>query len=70
MWFRTEGMARTLPARFVPQRRTGGSSTSSTVGGTLGIYKVARDGSLTKTGSVTGLRAFDGINGMQGLAVA
>jgi 6-phosphogluconolactonase (cycloisomerase 2 family) len=39
-------------------------------GGTLGIYKVARDGGLTKTGSVTGLPAFDGVNGMQGLAVA
>ena len=39
-------------------------------GGTLGIYKVASDGSLTKTGSVTGLRAFDDINGMQGLVVA
>jgi 6-phosphogluconolactonase (cycloisomerase 2 family) len=39
-------------------------------GGTLGIYEVASDGSLTKTGSVTGLRAFDGINGMQGLVVA
>ena len=39
-------------------------------GGTLGIYRVASDGSLTKTGSVAGLRAFDGVNGMQGLAVA
>ena len=39
-------------------------------GGTLGIYKVDEDGSLTKTGSVTGLRAFDGSNGMQGLVVA
>jgi 6-phosphogluconolactonase (cycloisomerase 2 family) len=39
-------------------------------GGTLGIYAVGRDGSLTKTGSVTGLRAFDGVNGMQGIAVA
>ena len=39
-------------------------------GGTLGIYKVARDGALTKTGSVSGLPAFDGVNGMQGIAVA
>jgi 6-phosphogluconolactonase (cycloisomerase 2 family) len=39
-------------------------------GGTLGIYEVGPDGSLTKTGSVTGLRAFDGINGMQGIVVA
>jgi 6-phosphogluconolactonase (cycloisomerase 2 family) len=39
-------------------------------GGTIGIYRVASDGSVTKTGTVTGLRAFDGVNGMQGLAVA
>ena len=39
-------------------------------GGSLGIYHVAADGSLTQTGSVTGLRVFDGTNGMQGLAVA
>ena len=39
-------------------------------GGTVGIYEVGEDGSLTKTGSVIGLRAFDGINGMQGIVVA
>lgn len=39
-------------------------------GGSVGIYRVAADGSLEQTGSVTGLRAFDGVNGMEGIVVA
>jgi 6-phosphogluconolactonase (cycloisomerase 2 family) len=37
--------------------------------GTLGIYAVGADGLLTRSGTVTGLPAFDGHDGMQGLAV-
>jgi DNA-binding beta-propeller fold protein YncE len=40
------------------------------VSGTLGIFAVGRDGALTHTGTVTGLPAFDGANGMEGLVVS
>jgi 6-phosphogluconolactonase (cycloisomerase 2 family) len=37
--------------------------------GTLGIYATGRDGSLTRRGTVTGLPAFNGSSGMEGLVV-
>jgi 6-phosphogluconolactonase (cycloisomerase 2 family) len=37
--------------------------------GDLGVYAVAPDGTLTQTETVGGLPAFDGVNGMEGIAV-
>jgi 6-phosphogluconolactonase (cycloisomerase 2 family) len=39
------------------------------VAGDLGVYAVASDGTLTRTSTVHGLPAFDGSNGMEGIAV-
>jgi 6-phosphogluconolactonase (cycloisomerase 2 family) len=39
------------------------------VAGDLGVYAVASDGTLTRIGTVHGLPAFDGLNGMEGIAV-
>jgi 6-phosphogluconolactonase (cycloisomerase 2 family) len=38
--------------------------------GDLGVYAVAPDGTLTETSTVHGLPAFNGFNGMEGIAVA
>ena len=38
--------------------------------GDLGVYAVAPDGTLTQTGTVGGLPAFNGSNGMEGIAVS
>ena len=37
--------------------------------GDLGVYAVASDGTLTRITTVHGLPAFDGVNGMEGIAV-
>jgi hypothetical protein len=38
--------------------------------GDLGVYCVGEDGMLTRSRTVTGLPAFNGSNGMQGIAVS
>jgi 6-phosphogluconolactonase (cycloisomerase 2 family) len=38
--------------------------------GDLGVYDVASDGTLTRTATVDGLPAFNGSNGMEGIAVS
>ena len=37
--------------------------------GDLGVYAVAPDGTLTHLGTIGGLPAFNGKNGMEGIAV-